>query len=293
MGAKDRKYFADKTGKKPVIFIIGAEHGDELEGTVAILNWIKMIETGTDFKGETIPYLRDCINDCRLLLIPIANPDGRARMTIDTLVGVDMDTFLHFAQGRWHDGTFCRHLGGKSVHPIKNAVSHLGSYYNDDGINIAHDDFFGKMASETQVLFDIVKREAPDFTLHIHGATTIKHEIECANYTPRPLKELVQELKYKVRDEADRQGLKGKTLTNQIRNEDNSPPFALYSAIHHACGTLSITVESNQGVLPPEDHVLEDSWETMMDEDEIMRMQYILYEQTIRHAHELRNTGKW
>ena len=289
MGAGNKKFYADKTGKKPVIYLIGAEHGGELEGTVAILNLIQMIETGRDFKGETVPYLRDCIENCRLLLIPIANPDGRARMDIDTVNGIPYETFRHYGQGRWKDGTLCEYPACKQIHPIKDHVSFLGSYFNDDGINLVHDNFFGGMASETQAIFDTAADEAPDFTIHIHGASC-KNEIDCADYSPRFIKEIVQELKYKVANEADKYNLP--TLVNKIREDDFNPPrtFNIMSALHHACGTVSMLYECNQGVLLPEGRELE-SWQAMLTYDEILRQLYILFEQTIKYAHELRSNG--
>ncbi|MDR0473725.1 MAG: hypothetical protein LBH43_08675 [Treponema sp.] len=45
-GAGSAKYYADKTGKKPVIFIVGAIHATELEGTSVLLNLIQIIEAG-------------------------------------------------------------------------------------------------------------------------------------------------------------------------------------------------------------------------------------------------------
>ena len=290
MGAGSIKYYADKKGKKPVIYIIGAEHGDELEGTVAILNMIRMIETGKDFKGETIPYLRDCIENCRLLLIPIANPDGRARMEIDTLNRVPYEVFRHYAQGRWKDRSLCSWPMCKQVHPIKDHVSFLGAYFNDDGVNIVHDNFFGKMASETQAIFDIAIDEAPDFTLHLHGASC-KNEIDCADYSPRVVKEIVQQLKHNVTAEADKHGLP--TLLNKFREDDSNPPrtFNIMSALHHACGTVSMLYECNQGVLKPEGEEELEEWEAMLTCDEILWQLYILFEQTIRYAHELRGKG--
>jgi len=290
MGAGHMKYYADKSGKKPVIYLIGAEHGDELEGTVAMLNMIRMIETGKDFKGETVPYLRDCVNGCRLLMIPLANPDGRSHMDIDTLNRAPYETFRHYGQGRWKDGTLCDWPACKQVHPIKDHVSFLGAYFNDDGVNLVHDNFFGKMAAETQAIFDIAMDEAPDFTLHLHGASC-KNEIDCADYSPYFIKELVQELKHKVTDEADRHGLP--TLLNKIRDDRAYPQrtFNIMSALHHACGTVSMLYECNQGVQLPEGEELQE-WQAMLTCDEILHQLYILFEQTIRFAIDTRDAGR-
>ena len=289
MGAGGIKYFADKAGKKPVVFIIGAEHGGEVEGSAAILNFIKMIETGTDFKNETIPFLRDCVDNIRLLLIPIVNPDGRARMDIDTVNRIPYDVFRHYSQGRWNDGTLCEWPQCKQISPIKEYSSFLGSYFNDDGVNIVHDNFFGKMANETQAIFDVAIDEKPDFTLHLHGASA-KNFMECASYSPPYFKDIAQNLKERVTKEADKEGLQ--TICGGIKDESGNPwpTFNIMSALHHACGTVSILHESSQGVLPPEGKELQE-WQGNQTHDEILRQLYILFEQTIKYAHEVREKG--
>jgi len=179
----------------------------------------------------------------------------------------------------------------KQVHPIKNHVSFLGAYFNDDGINLVHDNFFGKMAAETQAIFDVAIDEAPDFTLHIHGASC-KNEIDCADYSPYFIKEMVQELKHRVTAEADKHGLP--TLLNKIRDDTANPQrtFNIMSALHHACGTVSMLYECNQGVLMPEGVAMNEEWQAMLTCDEILRQLYILFEQTIRFAHDMRAAGR-
>jgi len=286
LGAGSEKYYANKYGKKPVVFIIGAEHGDELEGTVAILNTIKMIETGEDFKGDEIPFFAECIKDCRLLFIPIANPDGRSHMAIDTLHGVPNAVFRHYGQGRWKDGSLCMYPACKTIHPIKDAVSFLGAYFNDDGVNIMHDDFFGQMANETKAIIETAKAEAPYFTLNLHGGANTKNEIAHPDYAPRYIKERIQALKYNVRDEAEKHGLS--CLVNDIREDDVYPPrtFNLISALYHCSGTTSVLYESNEG-LDFSDYRPLDEWEGCFTYEEIILHHYILFEQTIRFAMEL------
>ena len=287
-GAKHPKFYADKVGKKPVIFIIGAEHGSEMEGVAGITNLIQMIETGKDFKGETNPYLAECINHCRLLIIPIACPDGRARFPYESLVGVKYLDFRHYGQGRWkHNGELCMYPGCKEVHPIKEASSVLGAYFNDNGYNLVHDNFFGTMQPENRAIFDIADAEAPDYTLHLHGGGNVQNEIDHANYLPMYLRELVQDLKLKAKAEATKHGLP--MLLNKIRTKDAVfPPetFNIMSALHYACGTASILYESNQGLDYTGVREIEPEWEAVLDHDQILLHHYILFEQTIRFAHE-------
>ena len=286
MGAGSSKHFADRSGKKPVVLLIGAEHGGETEGTAAILNFIQMIETGKDFRNYINPFLAECINNCRLLMIPVANPDGRARMPFDTFHGMNYEQFRHWGQGRWKDGTLCEYPACKTIHPIKDHVSFLGTYYNDDGINIVHDDFFGEKANETRAIFEISERESPDVTIHLHGGGSVINEIDHADHMPLYAKEWVQELKMRVKAETDKLGLP--SLINQIRKEDFCPPrtFNLFSALHFLCGTISILYESNQGLNLTGERELDPAWETVFSFEEILILHYVLFEQTIKFAHE-------
>jgi len=82
MGGLNYKAYADKENEDyvPTVAIIGAEHGGELEGTVAINNLIKNIETGTDYAGNENRELMEALEGVNLLLIPCVNMDGRARV---------------------------------------------------------------------------------------------------------------------------------------------------------------------------------------------------------------------
>jgi len=284
MGAGSAVHYADRTGKKPVVFLIGAEHGGELEGTIAILNLIQMIETGMDFRGRSNRFLSECINNCRLLMIPVANPDGHARMLDNTVYGMNYEEFRHWGQGRWKDGTLCEYPACKTIHPIKDHVSFLGSYYNDDGVNIVHDNFFGNMANETRAILETAERESPDFTIHLHGGGSVINEIDHADYMPLQVKEQIQELKMRVKSETDKIGLP--SLVNEIRKEDFFPPktFNLFSAVHFICGTASVLYESNQGLDFTGERELDPAWETYLSCDDILDLHYILFEQTIHFS---------
>jgi len=205
-------------------------------------------------------------------------------MDIDTLHGVRYEDFRHYCQGRWLDGTLCEYPQCKQVFPIKDACSFLGSYFNDDGINLVHDNFFGKMAAETQAIFDIAIAEAPDITLHLHGGGNVINEIDHSSYAPRYMKEQVQELKMLVKKVTEDAGLP--TLVNEIREDDSYPPktFNIMSALHHACGTVSVLYESNQGLDYTGVREPDPVWETLLSYEEIFKLHYFLFEQTIKYA---------
>jgi hypothetical protein len=286
-GAGDPQCYADKTGKKPVIFIVGAVHAGEMEGIAAILNLINIIETGKDFMGNENAFFKDCINNCRLLIMPVANPDGRARLSadnIDTWHGISYEKFRHYGQGRWKDGTLCEYPACKTVHPIKDHVSYLGSYYNDDGINMMHDNFLGKTASETKAVMDIAEEEAPDFTLLLHGGANMIPAILDTDYVPLFVRERIRDLSLQIKEAAVENNLP--YSATRLHENNPYPPrsFNLTSALHHTSGTAAFVYESNQCIDYTGSVRKLEKWDALLSYEEILREHYILFEQTIRFA---------
>ena len=73
---------------KPVILFLGPVHGQEVEGVVGLVNLIHVAETGADHRGRPWPELKRRLDRFRVLIVPSANPDGRARCPYDSFVGV-------------------------------------------------------------------------------------------------------------------------------------------------------------------------------------------------------------
>ena len=71
--------------------------------------------------------------------------------------------------------------------------AYLGAYFNDDGINMMHDDFFSPMAEETKAILDIARTEAPDMTVSLHSHEN-KPRILQVRYQPWFIKQRVDEL---------------------------------------------------------------------------------------------------
>lgn len=274
-GGKDLSAYAKKNKEtKPVVVIVGGIHGGELEGVAAVLNWIHMIEKGVDYNGETDAYLKDCLDRFRLVLIPCMNPDGRARIPYDTLVGMPLAKMRYYVQGTWKDDTLCGWPDCKVVHPIKDDVNYLGGYFNDNGVNLMHDNFFLPMADETKGLMELVDREAADAMVLLHGgANTRNHIIPTSYYTPYIEKkqnlfvEMLLEA-YQVR------GIKfWPAYGNGTSDRIPPPSFNLTSALHHITGGLSMTFESNMALdAPGEKYTYK----------EILEGHYILFEQLLQ-----------
>ena len=266
-GAKDPRFYADKTGKKNIILIVGGVHATEFEGISACLNLIKLIETGTDYLGGGHPFARDM--DFRLIIIPIMNVDGRARQPVDTLCGMTREQTEIYSLAQWGDGRVCHWPECKAYHPLPlGEMAHVGGYYNDNGVNFMHDDFFGDMQPETGALLKLVSAEAPDFTLLLHSGGDMPSTPVQPSYVPMYISEKLYELSVRVKLSADSRGLRaGVDSLPDFRFAYPTHSLNLTSAIHHNCGGVATTYES-------ESIVSEDMYE------KILLMHYTLFEET-------------
>ena len=82
----------------------------------------------------------------------------------------------------------------KRIHPMRGqAVGTLGAYFNDDGVNLMHDEWFDPMAAETRAFFRLAREEAPDFIVSLHSHASAP-SIEPTAYVPRTVKEIIQQI---------------------------------------------------------------------------------------------------
>ena len=286
IGGQSYEAYADKTGAdyNPTIFLVGCIHGGEFEGTAAMLNLIKLIETGTDYAGNRNDALVSAAERAHLVLIPMVNPDGRSHIPFDSYVGRTFQDLRYYNQGAWKDGSLCGWPECKKIHPIKDYVSYLGGYFNDDGVNMMHEDFFsGDLSTGTLAVLDVCREEAPDFSILLHGGSNTTCCILSTEYSSYDTKKEVYEVELKVKEACDKENVR--YIVRGMRYpEDNerAPSFNLPSVMHHCCGTPAVTYESNQG--------LSDHGDVIYDYDEIYKAHMILFEQTIRY--ELEKFGK-
>lgn len=254
LGAHSPKCYADKSAPDyvPTLFLVGCVHGGEFEGTASLMNLIKLIETGTDYSGKRNDRLVELCKKLHLLIIPMANPDGRSHIPFDSFVGHSEYDLRYYNQGTWKDGTLCNWPDCKKVHPIKDYVDYLGGYYNDDGINLMHDFFFGDMSNETRNILDVCSDRAPDFSVLFHGGTNSPTHLTYIGYTSGKSKAMAYDLVQKMRPKYLAEGLKCDKCDWILGNAPDDKPvqesFNLPSAMHHCCGTPCITYESNQGI---------------------------------------------
>lgn len=156
--------------KRLTLFIYGAIHGAEVEGTAGLINLINILEKGCDLRGRKHPAIEKLAEHFRIVIVPISQPDGRARYKLDSLVGQDLDTFQFYAHGIWKNGVPCKYPQHKEVLPLPvGEFKQLGAYFNDNGVNCQHDDFFGTPQEEVKTLIRLVHDERPDCILSCHA----------------------------------------------------------------------------------------------------------------------------
>ncbi|MDR1060613.1 MAG: hypothetical protein LBL83_05245 [Clostridiales bacterium] len=274
-GAHDSRFYADRQGKKPAVLLVGAVHGQETEGLMALLNLVSLLETGLDLGGRANRGLVEAAGAVRLTIVPAANPDGRARVAPDSMIGMRNDELQYWGQGTWKDGNLCRWPDCKRVHPIKDFAGFLGGYFNDDGVNLNHDQFFKPMARETQALFDIAIDEFADCILMLHGGTNSQNALLPTAYAPLEACEALRQLARRCDTKARAEGLAFCVPPfPPLPSGDTPPSFNLASALHHAVGAVAAIFESNECIV--------DQPGVQYTHEQIYRSHMILFEEALR-----------
>ena len=102
----DPASYARKDGtQRPVVLLLGPVHGSEFEGIVGLVNLLHVAETGQDLRGRPWKRLSENLAKCRVLIVPCGNPDGRARCRFDSWVGEELSTHERATMGTRPDGT--------------------------------------------------------------------------------------------------------------------------------------------------------------------------------------------
>jgi len=281
VAARNPAYYARKdSSHKPVVFFLGPVHGQEVEGMVGLLNLIHVAESGKDHRGQAWPSLRMKLEQCRVIIVPCGNPDGRRRCPYDSFVGIPVDIMTKYGQGTRTDGSSWGWPMAKSLHPMKGNVGILGAYFNDDGVNVMHDDWFSPMAAETKAIMEIARSEAPDLTVSLHSHHQ-KSRILPAYYVPWYLKLRIDTLTRRVNDRYASAGLPSipdDWISLPAREDETFPPntsFNLISALHHVCGTMAFTFECSHGTVTGSEP------DPMVSYSDILDIQLLLYEEML------------
>lgn len=247
MGSDNPACFFDPARRtRPVLVLIGLVHGGETEGVATCLDLLHIIETGRDLQGRDRSGLQAMTQQMRLIIIPCLNPDGRERAGIRHLNGADLEHIFLVQQGIKADGTLFRGRKIKEVQPIPAGyLRFMGGYYNDDGVNLQHDDFFGpRLAPENQALRDLLRRELPDgfLSFHSHGARVSFYHANA--YVSPGVHRRQNSVEFYILSRLVAAGI-------EVNDPDNATgpawSFCFKTFFHHACGALPLTCELPHG----------------------------------------------
>ncbi len=244
-------------GARPVLMVLGPVHGGEMEGVAGCLNLVKILETGTDFRGKAWPGITANASRLRVVIIPLANPDGRERLPFDSYVGAAPEFMRKYSQGTHKDGspwgwpTMVENL------PMVGDVGILGACFNDGGVNVYNDDFFKPQAPETRAVFDLAVSEAPDFIVNVHS-----HEMPAEFLTtymvPPKLVTWTGEVQRRYAEK-----MKSRGLPVTPPRETLSGAFELVDALYHATGAVSMVFEGPEGIIGETDKPID--FDTILD----------------------------
>lgn len=286
-GGNDPASYRRKDGKqKPVVFLLGPVHGGEFEGIVGLNNLLSVAETGQDFRGRSWPHLAANLARCRALIVPVGNPDGRASCSVDSWVGADDSSYGRIGMGTRPDGTSYVWPIVKRIHPMRDAaVGKLGAYFNDDGVNLMHDEWFDPMAEETRAFLRLTRDEAPDFIAILHSHE-VEPTVEPTAYVPRTVKQTIEAFTDRLYARYRTAGLSTRKAGPEAQEDGVAfppPTFNLASALHHTCGAVSFVHETSAGI--PYESV------PHLTQEQILDVQMLLFEELFQFAVE--NPVRW
>jgi len=240
-------FFDPAKREKPVLVILSTIHGAEIEGCVTCLNFANVMEMSTDLRGRRWDALREVASGLRVVLVPLAQPDGRIRSAVRNLLGGTVDDLYYYGQGVLKKtGKILRWPECKRMQPVPlEEIAYLGGYYNDAGVNIQHDDFFGpQMAPETRALIDLVRDETPDCFMTLHSCGAGPFFTGPDHFIPQAYQYRQAQIAAVVADRHRRDGLRpgGSPKTGPTGG------FYFHTALHHTSGALPLLFEFPHGL---------------------------------------------
>ena len=171
LAARKPEAFYGPRRAKQVLLVCSAVHGAEMESIAGVMNVISLMETGSDLDGVEWPRLRDYGSRLRLVIVPVANPDGRCRIDSDDPTGRTREEVERYRHGLDAEGKEIGWPACKVPHPRDpKSDSVLGAYFSDAGVNPDQGGFFDRaLAPETHTVLDLALAETADCFLELHS----------------------------------------------------------------------------------------------------------------------------
>ncbi len=230
---------------RPVVLVVGSIHGQETEGCVCCVNLANLMETGTDLRGRRWDELCRLAAGMRLVLVPVAQPDGSLRSAA-----------LRGLPGDGGDGG-AMVLGKPRIPPGQSApepdwaqrwpmppdrMELMGTYFNDAGVDLNTDDFFSAdMAPETRALLDLARAETPDCALVLHSHDPGPCLSEPRAHVPARCQWHSAQLAALVAERHRREGWR--PIWKAVAGGGLMDCFDLPTALHHVSGALPLSFE--------------------------------------------------
>ncbi len=259
--------------KRPVLMLIAGIHGQEMECMVGALSLLKIMEEGKDILGREQNTLRKKLEGLRLIVVPMANPDGRARVPYDGWVGLPPQEMTKYGQGAYESGELVGYPACKAIHPMKGNFKVLGGYYDDCGVNIMHDEWSSPMSETTKALLKVIREEGPDMAinLHSHGEDP---SILPVRYIPMSVKLKMKNLADKFYSRVKERGYQTRELLFMEQESPDSHPGSLNFTdfVYHTGAEISLTYESPHGFPPCRYIKMQYGYEDIID------IQHILFD---------------
>jgi hypothetical protein len=294
LGFGDVRAYLGPNHDKKVYMAMACVHGGEIEGIVGIVNLISVLETGSDLRGKPWPEIAAAAAKLdRIILIPITNVDGRARVPYRMLRnwGSNVDVQQYFNTGGLKDGQLLGYPNCKQYIPLDFlTVGFPGGYPNDAGVNFQHDDFFGHPQPETRALLDLVARERPDLTFNMHTGgrfMSLAREFIEPSLTPA-----FEEFYRRVQTALTLAKLE---RTDDVRRESDPSRvrlavFNLDTVINLNCGALAMLIESPSHAASPGTR---DGKPFPSSPDEILDGQLIAHQEAMKFLAETGGRSRW
>jgi hypothetical protein len=212
---------------------------------MGMVNLITILESGRDLAGNERAKIARAAKGLRIVIVPLANPDGRERLPIEDLVGHPRRDTPRYGQGIWHNGRVMRHPDMKRVHPMRRDVTFLGGYFNDDGVNIQADcEFTGFMARETRALLKLTVAEVPEAVVNAHSCELGPFIFYRGASLPTPCEVRLAQVAAVAHRRLLEKNLRPEPL---YRHTSGDGLVSLNTLFHYLTGTLPICYEGPDG----------------------------------------------
>ncbi|MBQ6597717.1 MAG: hypothetical protein IJH79_09215, partial [Lentisphaeria bacterium] len=172
-GSRHPEYYSN-TEQQTLMFIAGI-HAEETEGVMTLSNFISLLETGKDRRGQANTHLVELAQHYRIVLLPCVNMDGRS-FAPDCLMGCSPADYGPI-ETRLKNGEYLVWPDLKEHFPLPmDQVDQLGAYYNFEGVNIQLDSAPGNIISnEAKAILKIAHEERIDCMVNLHSARESPH----------------------------------------------------------------------------------------------------------------------